>query len=463
MPSSSPTPTASDDAQAPAGAPPLDRLARLWPYLGISLLWLAVALIFAGQLSFASGQSFFHVARQTVLEWLAWIILAPLLFAVANRFPPHRGRRLLAGLVNLLAVLVAIGAAEFLYVTFCKPSERATTPAARNLARARENLPRDPRPRAARPADDADPAYERRLPPPPDDFEDFPPPPRWRAPDAEDVRPLPSTTASVPADAPAGAGTPLGHLAHFHLPIALFVVMAAQAHAAFAGLRERERRAAALAASLTQAKLTALQAQLQPHFLFNALNALATIVHRDANQADEMINNLAELLRRSLAAGKRPETTLGEELDHLACYLSIERVRFGDRLQIDWRIDDEARLALVPVLALQPILENAIKHGVERRRETVGRIVIAASAEAGRLRVTITDNGPGPDLDSSAPPAPVRPGHGIGLANTRARLHALHGDDATVSLDPAAGGGCRVTVTLPFRLPPAAATVSPSA
>ncbi len=453
-PSSLPAPSADD---APA---PLARLVRLWPYLGISLLWLGVALIFAGQQSFTSGQPFLQVARGTVLEWLCWILLAPLLFAVALRFPPHRGRLVLASAINLLAALLAIAAAEFLFMTVSKPAPPRTAETAANPAAPREGPPREVRRFPPREDSDFGPGWP---PPPGDEFGDFPPPGRRRPAAPGEGPPARPEAPAGPADNRPGAGTPIRHLVHFHLPIALFVVMAAQAHAALLGLRERERRSAALAASLAQAKLSALQAQLQPHFLFNALNALATIVHRDANQADEMINNLAELLRRSLAAGKRPETTLGEELDHLACYLSIERVRFGDRLQVDWRIDDEVRSALVPVLALQPILENAIKHGVERRRETVGRILIAASAEAGRLRITVTDNGPGPELGSSATPAPVRPGHGIGLANTRARLHALHGNDATVSLDPATGGGCRVTVTLPLRLQPRTDPASPIA
>ncbi|MEY4488734.1 MAG: hypothetical protein RIQ79_1242, partial [Verrucomicrobiota bacterium] len=305
------------------------------------------------------------------------------------------------------------------------------------------------------PADTSSTSVGQRRPPPREEDDFGPPPDAPDFPGAADFnenRPGPPA-GGAKADVTLGGrrGGPFRHLLQFHLPVALFVLMAAQANSAFLGLRERERRAAELTASLAEAKLAALQAQLQPHFLFNALNALATVVHRDAAQADEMINNLAELLRRSLNAGKRPEVTLGEELDHLACYLAIERVRFGDRLQVDWRIEDAARPALLPVLALQPILENAVKHGVERRRESVGRIIIAASVEAGRLRVTITDNGPGPDLDSAAVAAPVRPGHGIGLANTRARLHALHGDAAGVTLEPAVGGGCRVTVTLPLR------------
>ena len=439
MPSSPPTPP--PDAGEAAATGRFSRLLRFWPYAAISGLWLVVALIFAGQQSLSSKDPALSILRHALLEWLPWILLSPVLFAIATRFPPVRRRLLLACSINLVATLLCLAGAELLYVTFTKPA--AAAPAAAPSA--------------------APFAADRRPPPPRFPEDDFGPPegPGYRpGPYFNENRPpLRAEGANLP---PAGGGS-FRHLVNVHLPVALFVLMAAQAQAAFAGLRERERRSAALAASLTQAKLSALQSQLQPHFLFNALNALATIVHRDANQADEMINNLAELLRRSLAAGKRPETTLGEELDHLACYLAIERVRFGDRLQIDWRIDAAARPAFVPVLALQPILENAIKHGVERRRETVGRIAIAASAEAGRLRVTITDNGPGPDLDSSAAPAPVRPGHGIGLANTRARLHALHGNDAAVALDPAAGGGCRVTVTLPLRLQPTVDPLSPPA
>lgn len=430
MPSSSAPQSSADEASSPAApARRLEGIVRFWPYFAISGLWVAIALLFAAQQSLSSPRQASQIVPRILLEWLPWIVFSPVIFAIATRFPPVKGRRVLSCTINLLATGVALAAAEYFFMVTTQPAVKlvgASTPASR----------RPPPPRFE---DDF-------LPPPhPDDFHEHP--------FFDENRPLPPQRRLRDADAPPGGlGGPFRHLLQFHFPVALFVLMAAQANAAIIGLRERERRANELAASLAQAKLNALQSQLQPHFLFNALNALATVVHRDANQADEMINNLADLLRRSLAAGKRPEVTVGEELDHLACYLSIERVRFGDRLQVDWRIEDAARAALIPILALQPILENAVKHGVERRRETVGRIVIAASTEAGRLRITITDNGPGPDLDSSAAPAPVRPGHGIGLANTRARLHALHGDAASVSLEPAVGGGCRVTVSLPLRL-----------
>lgn len=447
MPSSPSTPPPADEAPLPTAPPgPAARLLRFWPYLGISLIWLVVAVVFAGQQTLASGLPFSETAPLVLVEWLPWVVLSPVLFAVATRFTPVPGRRLRACAINLLAALVAIAAAELLFIAVVQPKPRGEN-------RLGPTPPDAPQRRAVRPDRD----FDRERPPPPrfeEDFGDYPPPPpprrRGQAPDGPRLG-RPPGPAGPETGQPPGHHTALRHLVHFHLPLALVVVMAAQANAAFLGLRQRERRAAELAASLAQAKLSALQSQLQPHFLFNALNAIATVVHRDPVQADEMINNLADLLRRSLTAGKRPEATLGEELDHLAAYLSIERVRFGDRLQVDWRVDEAARPALIPVLALQPILENAVKHGVERRRETVGRIVVAATADAGRLRVSVTDNGPGPDLDSSAAPAPARPGHGIGLANTRARLHALHGDAASVTLEPAAGGGCRVTVSLPLR------------
>jgi LytS/YehU family sensor histidine kinase len=246
------------------------------------------------------------------------------------------------------------------------------------------------------------------------------------------------------------------HLLHFHLPICLFTVMAAHAYAYFRRYQEKERKAVELAAGLAEARLLALQMQLQPHFLFNALNAMSALVHTNPQAADDMITNLSELLRRSLNAGRQREVPLGEELSYVQCYLEIERVRFGSRLTVEWQIADDARAAQVPVLCLQAIVENAIRHGIERRQQDVGRVRIAAERAGDLLRVTVTDNGPG------VAPGETRPrGHGVGLGNTRSRLATLHGEAAAVRLENVPAGGCRAVVTLPFRLTPAASLTLP--
>ena len=188
---------------------------------------------------------------------------------------------------------------------------------------------------------------------------------------------------------------------------------------------------------------------MQPHFLFNALNATAALVRRDPDAAEEMIANLSELLRLALAVRDRHEVPLEQELKHVDSYLEIERVRFGDRLVVEREIAEEARPAYVPVLILQPLVENAIRHGIERRAVDVGRIKITAEIAGERLRLVVTDNGPG--LSSSGP---ARRGHGVGLDNSRARLAALHGDGASIKLATGPAGGCVNTIELPLVLQP---------
>jgi signal transduction histidine kinase len=213
---------------------------------------------------------------------------------------------------------------------------------------------------------------------------------------------------------------------------------------------ERERKALELAAGLSQAKLDALRLQLQPHFLFNTLNAIATLVHRDADAADEMITSLSELLRLSLET-TAAEVPLRRELELLDRYLAIERVRLGDRLRVEQTIATGVLDAAVPPLMLQTLVENSIRHGLEPRRAP-GTVRIQAEREHDRLRLTIADDGLG------LPAADARTERrGIGLANTEARLRELYGAAGRVTLHAPEAGGVRVEVELPWRvLAPAA-------
>ena len=210
--------------------------------------------------------------------------------------------------------------------------------------------------------------------------------------------------------------------------------------------RDRDRRALALESHLAQARLQGLQAQLQPHFLFNTLNGIATLVRRDARAAEEMLTALGELLRLTLHCAERPELPLREELELAGRYLEIQRMRFGGRLQVEQAIDPATLDARVPAMLLQPLVENAIRHGLEPSAAP-GRLVLTSAAEAGRLRLEVRDNG----LGLGSGPAPTR-GSGVGLANLRARLAALYGTEASLELGPVDGGGARVTVWLPWRL-----------
>ncbi len=209
--------------------------------------------------------------------------------------------------------------------------------------------------------------------------------------------------------------------------------------------RQHDLQIAELQSRLTGARLEALTAQLNPHFLFNTLNSIAEMVHHDAEAADRMLVGLSALLRRSLYRSSEQETPLRDELELLAHYLDIERVRLGPRLQVEWDVAPDCTQAHVPILILQPLAENAIVHSIARRREP-GRVRIRARRDGHRLRLDIEDDG--------APSAPGQ-GHGIGMRNTQARLHCLYGDDfGLVLARDAAGAGTRVSLDLPFSSTP---------
>lgn len=210
--------------------------------------------------------------------------------------------------------------------------------------------------------------------------------------------------------------------------------------------RERERRATELEARLARAQLQALRMQIHPHFLFNTLNSIAALVYTDPRAADEMLGDLSELLRRSLDSMEEQEIPLAQELEFIGGYLSIERRRLGERLRVEQSIPEDLMNALVPALILQPLVENAIRHGIEPRRGP-GRIEIEARREGERLRLVVRDNGRG--LSGAEQGGSER--RGIGLANVRARLEALHGQNQSVTLGSGTPQGCRVDVDLPLR------------
>jgi two-component system, LytTR family, sensor kinase len=210
----------------------------------------------------------------------------------------------------------------------------------------------------------------------------------------------------------------------------------------FALYRTRHLHASDLEARLAKTHLQMLKMQLQPHFLFNTLNAIAELVHTDPEAADQMITRLGRLLRLSLDHAGHQVVPLRQEADFLRVYIEIEQVRFQDRLQIVWDLAFETLDAAVPTLLLQPVLENAIRHGVTPMAGP-GRIVIASRREADDLILEISDNGRGlPDADAFR--------EGVGLRNIRERVDQLYGRRAHVSLIPVLGGGTLATLRFPF-------------
>jgi signal transduction histidine kinase len=212
----------------------------------------------------------------------------------------------------------------------------------------------------------------------------------------------------------------------------------------FLRFRARERETALLQTQLAEAKLSALHAQLNPHFLFNTLNAVSSLVERDPRGVRRMIARLSELLRYTLDAGTEHEVVLSQELSFLERYLEIMQIRFQDKLEIDIQIGDAARDALVPSLILQPLVENAVKHGVDKIAGP-GKIAIRARREVDQLVLTVSDNGPGPSRVAKLDDA------GVGLANTRERLQQLYGSAQSLTLAEAPDGGTIARIVIPYR------------
>jgi two-component sensor histidine kinase len=230
----------------------------------------------------------------------------------------------------------------------------------------------------------------------------------------------------------------------YQLPIFWGLVGVAHALRFYEHSQARERREAELEARLAQARLQALRMQLNPHFLFNTLNSIASLVHEQP-RAEEMIEALSDLLRLTLTASDRAEVTLREELQFLDRYLLIERTRFGDRLAVEKQIDVGTLEAIVPILLLQPLVENAVKHGIENQIAP-GLIRLLVERAGPELRLEVCDNGPG--LEASGEGSLKE---GVGLSNTRARLHELYGPAATLDLRPGLAGGLCAQIRLPWR------------
>jgi len=208
-----------------------------------------------------------------------------------------------------------------------------------------------------------------------------------------------------------------------------------------------ELRSSQLQSQLALAHLRALKMQLQPHFLFNTLNTIMVLVRQQKGPAaEEMLARLSDLLRCVLEDVQAQEVPLSRELEYLQLYLSIEQVRFQDRLRVEVAADPEVLDAALPHMALQPIVENAIRHGIGSS-STAGSIGITACRTNDKVEIRIQDDGPG----LAAPPK-NRSG-GIGLANTRARLQQLYGDSASLTVENADSGGVLATMTLPYHLP----------
>ncbi len=397
------------------------RIARKVAMVATALgLWGALVLLFAAPVALTSRVSWRQAISFGAGFWALWLLFVPAVAWLSFRFPIER-RRLLRNVgLHLLACLLVVGTNHAAFRALARLSPRPQT---------ERRLPRLGPP--GRPPD------SRTYRPEPQQQRRRLPPLRPRSPDSKADRVGP----------PGALGVFLALRAALDVLVYWSLVGVCQAITNFRTSQERERRAAELEARLTSAKLQALRRQINPHFLFNTLNSIATLLYIDPRAADEMLGDLSELLRRSLDSIEEQEIPLAQELEFIGAYLSIEQKRFGERLRVEQSVPDELMKALVPALVLQPLVENAIRHGIEPRRGP-GLIAIEAKLEDKHLHLIVRDNGrglPGADLNSS-----VR--RGIGLANIQARLRELYGQDQSFSFGRAEPQGCRVDIRLPFHL-----------
>ena len=377
---------------AAAGSAPR---ARSWIVgcAALALFWIAVCAVFALQISAVGLLPWSDAFILSLLDWGPWIVFGPFVLWLAARMPlgPKTWRWALPA--HLLACLLVVALTE-------------VTMSALSLRR-------------------------ELLVSPPDGFRREPPPGDGRR------RPPPDHFASVR----------FSDRARIAVPVYWLLVAVMQALAQQRRVAERERRALQAEAHLAEARLAALQAQLNPHFLFNTLNTIAELVYANPAAAEATITSLSELLRAALAAQQRREVSLDEELRFVERYCAIQRARFADRLEVHYDIAPATRGAAVPTLLFQPLVENAIIHGVAPGRAP-GKVFIRARAVGDRLELEVADTGhPG----STAAEVPFRFREGVGLANSRARLVALYGERQRFSLGRAAEGGVAARVEIPLR------------
>jgi two-component system LytT family sensor kinase len=223
------------------------------------------------------------------------------------------------------------------------------------------------------------------------------------------------------------------------------IVLIAHAVSYYRRFRERELRAVQLEGQLAKAHLQTLKSQLQPHFLFNTMHSISSLMLTDVQAADRMMTRLGDLLRMSLESAGTQITSLSRELEFLNCYLEIEKMRFAERLKVTLAIAPEALDASVPHLLLQPLVDNAVKHGISKLTSG-GEIAITVTAQNGELEIEIRDNGPGFLKEGTLPT------NGVGLRITRERLESLYGQDQSVELLDLLGRGTVTRVCIPFRV-----------
>lgn len=382
-------------------------------WLLLTVLWVAVAGVFTAQQAIGRELDWRIVAGFALLDWGPWIVLSPIVLWLAERvqIDGRNWRRTVpVHLAAALATALVFEAATGLFMEQFMP----------------------------RPPEGSGPRMEQRGPGP-----------------MPFGRPMPQASLPPPQSPqmpppPQRSQPPRFVRARLTVPIYFLLVAAAHAVAYHRHSLERERRALSAEARLAEARLMALQTQIQPHFLFNTLNAISSLIFTQPQAADEMLCALSEMLRSVLAASTRREVSLAEELAFTDRYLSIQQIRFADRLEVRRAIEPGLEAAAVPMLILQPLAENAVIHGITPG-SVRGVVQVSARREGDRLQLSVSDSGHGGAPLPCAADGTLEVGEHVGLANIRARLQALYGAAAHLKLTPAPEGGVVARLELPLR------------
>jgi len=374
----------------------------------LAAFWLGVSAVFALQISALGFVPWSTALTLALLDWGPWMFFSPLVLMLAERMPINPKTWRWAVPAHLVSCIVVVALIE-------------TTMSSLSLRR--EFLAPPP----------GGPRHEMRPRPEPDkDVGDDTRPPR------------------PPFDPVRFAWFRFFDRARFAVPIYWMLVAGAHAVAQQRRSVERERRALRAEALLAESRLMVLQAQLNPHFLFNTLNTITQLVYDNPEAAEEMITSLSELLRAVLAAQHRREVTLDEEIELLERYCAIQKVRFADRLSIEYDIQPSAANVAVPTLLLQPLAENAIKHGVTPD-SAPGCVYIRARTKDQTLCIEIADTGGRPGGAPDEAGQKLNFIDGVGLTNTRVRLATLYPGRHVFSLERAKEGGVLVRIEIPLR------------